>query len=217
MAWITPITNWIASNVLAPTDMNRIEGNTQDLQTNKVDKIAGKGLSTNDYTTTEKTKLSGIETGANNYVHPTGTNPHGTTKANVGLGSVFDYGIATQAEAEAGTSNVKYMTPLMVKQGVNVFGGLKFATGSYVGDNVVGRTISCGFAPKQIDVYGIGSSDGLVTAFKNGTTPIYVSHGSGTFVYAGITDIVLTSTGFTVSNDSGVNSSSMTYYWVAIA
>lgn len=31
----------------------------------KVDKIAGKGLSTNDYTNEEKTKLAGIETGAN--------------------------------------------------------------------------------------------------------------------------------------------------------
>lgn len=32
---------------------------------------SGKGLSTNDYTTAEKTKLSGIESGANKYVHPT--------------------------------------------------------------------------------------------------------------------------------------------------
>lgn len=31
----------------------------------KVDKIAGKGLSTNDYTTAEQTKLSGVSTGAN--------------------------------------------------------------------------------------------------------------------------------------------------------
>ena len=31
---------------------------------NKVDKVTGKGLSTNDYTTAEKTKLSGIESGA---------------------------------------------------------------------------------------------------------------------------------------------------------
>ena len=30
----------------------------------------GKGLSTNDYTTAEKTKLSGIAEGANKYVHP---------------------------------------------------------------------------------------------------------------------------------------------------
>lgn len=38
---------------------------------NKVDKVAGKGLSTEDYTTAEKNKLSGIEANANNYVHPT--------------------------------------------------------------------------------------------------------------------------------------------------
>jgi hypothetical protein len=37
---------------------------------NKVDSIPGKGLSTNDYSTTEKNKLSGIEEKANNYVHP---------------------------------------------------------------------------------------------------------------------------------------------------
>ena len=37
---------------------------------NKVDKVSGKGLSTNDYTTTEKTKLEGIEDGANNYSLP---------------------------------------------------------------------------------------------------------------------------------------------------
>lgn len=36
----------------------------------KVDAESGKGLSTNDYTTTEKQKLAGIAEGANNYVHP---------------------------------------------------------------------------------------------------------------------------------------------------
>ena len=38
---------------------------------NKVDKVNGKGLSTNDYTTAEKTKLQGVAANANNYVHPT--------------------------------------------------------------------------------------------------------------------------------------------------
>ena len=38
---------------------------------NKADKVAGKGLSTEDYTTAEKNKLSGIEANANDYVHPT--------------------------------------------------------------------------------------------------------------------------------------------------
>lgn len=39
----------------------------------KVDIVAGKGLSTNDYTTAEKNKLAGIEVGANKYVHPSYT------------------------------------------------------------------------------------------------------------------------------------------------
>lgn len=38
---------------------------------NKVDKVEGKQLSTEDYTTAEKTKLQGIADNANNYVHPT--------------------------------------------------------------------------------------------------------------------------------------------------
>ena len=37
----------------------------------KVDKVSGKQLSTEDYTTAEKTKLSGIADNANNYTHPT--------------------------------------------------------------------------------------------------------------------------------------------------
>lgn len=40
---------------------------------NKVDKVSGKGLSTNDYTTTEKNKLAGIAASANNYTHPSYT------------------------------------------------------------------------------------------------------------------------------------------------
>ena len=38
-----------------------------------VQKETGKGLSTNDYTTAEKTKLAGIADGAKKYVHPTHT------------------------------------------------------------------------------------------------------------------------------------------------
>ena len=50
-----------------------VEGALQEIGLsllNKVDKVAGKGLSTEDYTSTEKTKLSGIAENANNYVHP---------------------------------------------------------------------------------------------------------------------------------------------------
>ena len=43
---------------------------TDTLLDDKVDKVTGKGLSTEDYTTAEKTKLSGIETGAQVNVKP---------------------------------------------------------------------------------------------------------------------------------------------------
>lgn len=52
--------------------MELLDDTTVDLS-GKVDKVAGKGLSTNDYTTAEKTKLAGIADGANKYVHPTHT------------------------------------------------------------------------------------------------------------------------------------------------
>ena len=68
------------------TSVERAKWNAVD---NKVDKVSGKGLSTNDYTTAEKSKLAGIEAGANKYTHPgSGTNPHGTTKSDIGLGNV---------------------------------------------------------------------------------------------------------------------------------
>jgi hypothetical protein len=41
-----------------------------NLLAQKVDKVSGKGLSTEDFTTAEKQKLAGIEDGANKYIHP---------------------------------------------------------------------------------------------------------------------------------------------------
>jgi methylphosphotriester-DNA--protein-cysteine methyltransferase len=56
-------------------------------------------------------------------------NPHQTTKADMGLGNVENYGIATQAEAEAGSVNNKYMTPLRVKQAIDVLQAVKSVAG----------------------------------------------------------------------------------------
>lgn len=47
---------------------------------NKVDKEIGKGLSTNDYTTTEKNKLAGIAKNANNYTLPVASSTLGGVK-----------------------------------------------------------------------------------------------------------------------------------------
>lgn len=55
-------------------------------------------------------------------------NPHSTTKAQVGLGSVQNYGMATQAEAEAGLVANKYMTPLQTKQAIEALANSGLAT-----------------------------------------------------------------------------------------
>lgn len=52
--------------------MELLDDTTVDLS-GYVQKETGKVLSTNDYTTAEKTKLAGIADGANKYVHPTHT------------------------------------------------------------------------------------------------------------------------------------------------
>jgi hypothetical protein len=56
-------------------------------------------------------------------------NPHSVTKSQVGLGSVSNYGLATQAEAEAGTSSAKYMTPLRTKQAIDALQAVKSVAG----------------------------------------------------------------------------------------
>lgn len=51
-------------------NMDIIDQEVGDIKDNKVDKVLGKDLSSNDYTDIEKLKLSGIEESANNYAHP---------------------------------------------------------------------------------------------------------------------------------------------------
>lgn len=50
--------------------INEVTGLSTELA-KKVDKVTGKGLSTEDYTSAEKTKLQNIQENANNYIHPT--------------------------------------------------------------------------------------------------------------------------------------------------
>lgn len=64
----------IANEVERATGVEEtLNSNITQLQTQKVDKVEGKGLSTNDYTTHEKNKLAAIEAEANKYVLPAAT------------------------------------------------------------------------------------------------------------------------------------------------
>jgi hypothetical protein len=107
------ISDWISGHSSDATSMNSaISGNTSAinqeildrqaadtaLQTNinnKVDKVSGKGLSTNDFTNADKTKLDGIEAGANKTIvdsalSSTSTNPVQNKVIDAALGNKVD-------------------------------------------------------------------------------------------------------------------------------
>lgn len=55
--------DWVYVNSKATGDITELQEDVKQLQTdikNKVDKVSGKGLSTNDYTTEEKNKLASL-------------------------------------------------------------------------------------------------------------------------------------------------------------
>lgn len=63
---LTNDTGFITATALIPIENNmiEIENDVVTLQNNKVDKVTGKGLSTNDFSNSYKSKLEGIEAGA---------------------------------------------------------------------------------------------------------------------------------------------------------
>lgn len=85
---------------------------------NKVDKVSGKQLSTNDYTTTEKQKLAGIENNANKYSHPTSAgNKH------IPTGGSANQILTWKADGEAQWSNAPSAT--VSKATADALGGIK--------------------------------------------------------------------------------------------
>lgn len=113
-------------------------------------------------------------------------NPHGVTKAQVGLGNVQNYGIATQAQAEAGTANNVYMTPLRVAQAIAALSpGIKSVqrgsgTIPYDGQtvNVTISTINRNKA--FVIAYSRGATDGFyhaITAELTSNTNLRITRG----------------------------------------
>lgn len=81
---------------------------------------ANAGSATNKYMTPALT-WAAATTVTNSLLNPhlnDFNNPHQVTKAQVGLGNVQNYGVATTAEAQAGVVSDKYMTPALTKSAI---------------------------------------------------------------------------------------------------
>ncbi|MDT2583573.1 pyocin knob domain-containing protein [Lactococcus petauri] len=98
------------------------------------------------------------------------TNPHSVTKEQVGLSNVSNYGIATEAEAIAGTSNAKYMTPSLTKKaaksyvdktdvGLSNVDNVKQASKSEFDDHTANKTNPHGVTAAQVGAYTKSETD----------------------------------------------------------
>lgn len=98
------------------------------------------------------------------------TNPHSVTKEQVGLSNVSNYGIATESEAIAGTSNAKYMTPSLTKKaaksyvdktdvGLSNVDNVKQASKSEFDDHTANKTNPHGVTAAQVGAYTKSETD----------------------------------------------------------
>ena len=83
-------------------------------------------------------------------------NPHATTKTQVGLGNVENYLIATQSQAQVGTNNTTYMTPLRVTQ------LLAAGVGGLLDAHIANIANPHGVTASQVNAYTIPQVDALL-------------------------------------------------------
>ena len=140
----------IANEVERATGVEKtLNSNITQLQTQKVDKVEGKGLSTNDYTTPEKNKLAAIEAEANKYILPAATASalggvkigSNITLANGGTISITKANVTSALGVDPTTTYVK-------KAGDAMTGAL--TNSSTISGSKLISTVSTGTAPIQV-------------------------------------------------------------------
>lgn len=167
----------------------------------KVDKVAGKDLSTEDYTTAEKTKLSGVENGANKYVHPS-THPASIISESTTKRFVTDAQIAAWNE----------------KQGAVGYTPSRCESGTYTGNDIANRAISLGFQAKYVKVIGNGSAFELYPSLSQLTPEVQALDGKNYTLNDGVNIGAITAVGFTLGTGAAnkANKTGQTYTYIAI-
>lgn len=173
----------IANEVERATGVEEtLNSNITQLQTQKVDKVEGKGLSTNDYTTPEKNKLAAIEAEANKYVLPAAT----TTT----LGGII---VGDRLSIDSTGKLVATYTYTLPKSSSTVLGGVKTGSNITNTDGTISITkanvtSALGVDPTTTYVKKAGdtmtgaltnsstiSGSKLISTVATGTAPIQVS------------------------------------------
>ncbi|BAD63882.1 phage-related protein [Shouchella clausii KSM-K16] len=114
-------------------------------------------------------RITGIDEGLNAHIADK-KNPHGTTKNDVGLGNVPNWGAATQAEAQAGTNNSKIMTPQRTKEAIDALSSIhllpKGSIPSDAGIDSYPFGVSVMLVGEGEEARGYPGTWGILTTFK---------------------------------------------------
>lgn len=186
----------------------------------KVDKVSGKGLSTNDLTSALKTNydaaythststhartdatkveksstngniiINGTET--NVYTHPSGTNPHGTTKSDVGLGNVGNFK-AVSTVANQGLSDTEKANARS-----NIGAGSSSFSGSY--NDLTNKPTIPSVGNGTVTITQNGTSKGTFTMNQSGNTTIALIDTNTNTTYSAGSQLVLSGTTFKLND-----------------
>ena len=167
------------------TDVEDLTGQVLILEKTKVNKVEGKGLSTNDYTTPEKNKLAAIEAEANKYVLPAAT---ASALGGVKIGSnitLADGGtISITKNNVTSALGVDPTTTYVKKAGDTMTGAL--TNSSTISGSKLISTVSTGTAPIQVSsttlcanlnadmIDGVNVKDIEHTLYTSSTTKNYL-------------------------------------------
>lgn len=131
------------------TDVEDLTGQVLILEKTKVNKVEGKGLSTNDYTTPEKNKLAAIEAEANKYVLPAAT---ASALGGVKIGSnitLADGGTISITKTNITSALGVDPTTTYVKKAGDTMTGALTNSSTISGSKLI-STVSTGTAPIQV-------------------------------------------------------------------
>ena len=179
-------------------DENHYKNWVTNLLDTKVDKVPGKGLSTEDYTSTEKTKLNGIANNANNYSHPDAHDAsmitESTTKRFVSDTEKNSWNSKAPLSSPAFTNNPTAPTQTT---GDN---STKLATTEYVDRKFTRGTAVATTSGTAIDFTGIPSWAKKITVMMKDISLSGVSH-----LLIQIGNTTIQTTGYNSSSGGGIN------------